>query len=89
MVNPNSLKNLIKPKSRKGIKNKFTKDIKQVFFDVFNTLQTKSYKKYSLLETAKEHPLDFYKTCAGLLPKEVGIGGTGGKPLSITVKVEK
>lgn len=53
----------------KGAKNKITKTVKEVVFDVFEQLQVDP--KANLLNWGKENPTEFYKIAAKLIPTDV------------------
>jgi hypothetical protein len=53
----------------KGAKNKITKTVKEVVFDVFEKLQID--RKANLLTWGKDNPTEFYKIAAKLIPTDV------------------
>lgn len=56
----------------KGIPNKITRMVRDVFAEVFNELQTEDeYKHYSLKEWATREPTEFYKLASKLIPVQV------------------
>jgi hypothetical protein len=54
----------------KGIQNKNTRLVKEVFINVFSELQDE--KKTNLKEWAKENPGEFYKLISKLFPIQIG-----------------
>lgn len=71
---PNCLANL---KSRKGKKNKISRDMAGAIKHVWEELQLdpNPKQKTSLLELAKEDPWRFYELVKGMLPKDIFISG--------------
>jgi len=53
----------------KGAKNKITKTVKEVVFDVFEQLQVDP--KANLFNWGKDNPTEFYKIAAKLIPTDV------------------
>lgn len=56
----------------KGVQNKTTRLVKEVFSDVFTELQTDPKSK--LLVWAKKNPTEFYKLASKLIPTEIAGG---------------
>ena len=69
--------------SRKGIPNKHTKAVKEVFLNVFHKLEDSEDQKQGLYAFAKESPKDFYKIASKLIPQEMSAELTG----EVTIRV--
>lgn len=63
----------------KGVSNKNTRIVKDVFAEVFSKLQKD--KAANLEVWAKENPTDFYKLAAKLIP--IQVGGDADNPFVI------
>jgi hypothetical protein len=57
----------------KGVQNKMTQSVKEVFNKVFDELQED--KEANLLTWGKNNPTDFYKLCSKLIPNAVDVKG--------------
>ena len=71
---------------QKGAKNKFTKQFKDLLTETYEALEANEDRKEGDPETgmlvwAKEHPTDFYRICAKLIPLQ--ITGEGGNPIEV------
>ena len=68
------------PKGReKGSSNKFNKQFKDLLTETYQALEEKT--GHGLQKWAEEHPTDFYRICAKLVPQQ--ITGEGGGPIEI------
>lgn len=71
------------PGKPKGAVNKTTKQVKEVFAEVFAKLQ--SHKTAKLEKWAAENPTEFYKLAAKLIP--IQVGGDPANPIKTTLDV--
>ena len=73
--------NLGKPK---GAKNKFGRELKEVFKKVFDEINAGDPKaKYNLRQWAEDNPGDFYNIISKMLPKEIDLGNQDGEVLKV------
>lgn len=73
----------LSPGRPEGAQNKITKTVKQVFTEVFQSLQTDKEKEYALEKWAQQNPDAFYKLAARLIPTQ--ITGADGKDLVLNI----
>lgn len=69
----------------KGSPNKITADIKSALTDAFDNLGGVP----SLVKWGRANLGEFYKLWSKLVPKDVKVGGEGGGPVQIVVRVER
>lgn len=73
------------PGRPKGSPNKITASIKQALTDAFDNLGGVP----SLVKWGKENQTEFYKLWSKLVPQDVQVGGEGGGPLQVTVRIAR
>lgn len=67
----------------KGVKNKTTRMVKDIFTEVFNEMQNSP--KVKLLVWAKKEPTEFYKLAAKLIPTEIKADLSGKQEIILKI----